>query len=134
MAPGGARQFVQSRWDSIVLSSRSTRGSYWDMGTRSSAVDILALQDSGIGDVVRRGAVYGVEAWAAYAVAEALFSSVLPWALPLVGDYYVTSDAFTVFVTALYLAFGALSGAAAGLLLRAAGRALPRLGRLPPAK
>jgi len=101
------------------------------MGTRSNANDTLALQDIGIGDVVRRGAVYGVETWAAYAVAEALFSSVLPWALPLVGDYYVTNDAFTLFVTALYLAFGALSGAAAGLLLRAAGRALPRLGRLP---
>ncbi|HEX8986033.1 MAG TPA: sulfatase [Bryobacteraceae bacterium] len=87
------------------------------------------MREIGIGEVVRRGALHGIEAWAAYAVAEGLFSSVLPWALPLVGGYYITNDDFTLFVTAVYLVFGALSGAAAGLLLRFAGRSLPRFGR-----
>ncbi len=100
------------------------------LGTYSEVAHTPDLQNIRPREALRLGAARGLEAWAAYAAAECLFSSVLPLILPRLGGDYVTNDAFTAFITVFYVALGALYGAASGALLRLAGRRLPWLGRV----
>jgi arylsulfatase A-like enzyme len=93
----------------------------------------LTLGNLTIRESVRRSGLYGLEAWTAYAIIECLFSSVLPSLIPLARGYSVTNDGFTVFVTAVYMVFGALLGGAVGFVLKTAARSTDRIRRLEAA-
>ena len=65
---------------------------------------------------VYAGAVYGIVAWAAYAVAECVFLSILPWFIEPGYAYKPLYWGFTVLLFIIYPAIGLLSGGLFGLV------------------
>ncbi|HXG32776.1 MAG TPA: sulfatase-like hydrolase/transferase [Bryobacteraceae bacterium] len=69
-----------------------------------------------LGKSLRRGAACGASCWAAYASVEAFLASVAPRLLPAGYMRPLDNSPFTLFVFAIFLLAGAVSGAALGLL------------------
>lgn len=77
---------------------------------------------------IKKGAMAGAVAWTIYWVAESLLLSIVPWFLTPAYMYGPTHAGFTALLPVIYLAIGAVTGAAAGMvvgLIAASGR-LPK--------
>ncbi|NNE44285.1 MAG: sulfatase-like hydrolase/transferase, partial [Gemmatimonadetes bacterium] len=74
--------------------------------------------DPAWGHTLRRGAVLGAVAWVVYAVAETVFSSLVPWIAKPGYAYSPVHRGFTLLLFGLYPVLGAIAGALCAAALR----------------